>query len=62
MANRIGKDIYYLRKNLAKLTGHQAELEEIVEPVFDEEGPSIIVRLTPTTGYYKGQVIDFKVI
>ena len=61
MAKRLGKEINYLRKNLANLTGEQAEVKEFIEPVSDE-GPSVVMRLTPTNGYYKGDAIDFKVI
>ena len=62
MAKRIGKEINNLRKNIAKLTGDQADLREVIEPASDEEGPSIVVRMTPSTGYYKGHTIDFMVI
>lgn len=56
MAKRILREINFLEKNLKELTGSQAE---IIDTVVEDE-TSVLLRLTPTNGYYHGDAIDFK--
>ena len=57
MAKRLMKEIRSLRTKLPEITRGQAKLLESDS----DEITSVLVRLTPASGYYKGDVIDFKV-
>ena len=57
MASRILKEICLLRKTLTEMTAGQAKISDVIP----DDRTTILLQLTPASGYYKGDTLDFKV-